>query len=134
MFLLQDLLHANYLVSTIEQLNLLKHLDVSFFIEKLDSRGHNQNFFPVFFEIPYILPDLVMLDVSGWKEVISKESLNKFIETHPKLEFLGLVLCSVNFEPTFSNPKSVDYPSNVIIAGLANEDQIRITLRKYKDR
>lgn len=130
-------MHANYLMPTIEQLNLLKHLDVSFFNEKHDSRGYNQKFFPIFFEImesSRILPDLVLLDISGWKEVISRESLCKFIETHPKLEFLGLVLCSVNFESTFSNTKSIDYPSNVVIAGLANEDQIRITLMKYKDR
>ncbi|XP_018566006.1 protein zyg-11 homolog B-like isoform X2 [Anoplophora glabripennis] len=130
-----DMAQVEHLVSTIEQLKLLKYLDISFYTEKVDSQTYNQNC-PIteFLENQYILPDLMVLDVSGWKDLISQQVLLRFIETHPKLEFLGIVLCAVTFDPVFSDPTSTNYPHNLTIAGLGNEEHIKLTLKRHKGR
>ncbi|KAJ8951160.1 hypothetical protein NQ318_021604 [Aromia moschata] len=131
-----DLPQAEHLLPTLEQLKLLRYLDISFFNEKLDSPMYVQHHCPIndLLENQNILPELVMLDVSGWRDFLSRHVLLSFIETHPKLEFLGIVLCSVTFDPVFSDSSGVDYPQNLIIAGLGNEKQIKVTLKMYKER
>lgn len=77
------------------------------------------------------LPYLISLDVSGWRDFIPTECLVRYVEAHPKLEFLGIVLTDCTFDPTFSTTNQ--FP-NLTIAGLGNEHQIKITLKKYKER
>lgn len=134
-YYLQDMAHVEHLVSTIEQLKLLKYLDVSFYNEKVDSEAYDQNC-PIteFLENQYILPDLMVLDVSGWKEFISPQILLEFVQTHPKLKFLGIVLCSATFDEVFSDPSNAQYPHNLTIAGLGNEEHIKVTLKRHKER
>lgn len=76
----------------------------------------------------------MVLDVSGWRDLISKEVLLQFIKKHPKLEFLGIVLCSVTFDPVFSDPTGTDYSQTLTIAGLGNEEHIKVTLKRHRDR
>lgn len=126
---------CEHLISTLEQLTLLKYLDVSLFNEKIDIQRVTLNC-PVIelLERDGILPNLVSLDISGWKDFVPKDSLLKFIESHRRLEFLGIVLNSVTFDPIFSDPNSIEQLQNLRIAGLGNEEQIRVTLQCYRER
>lgn len=67
------------------------------------------------------LPELVSLDLSGWREFINKKSLLNYIEYHPKLKYLGIVLNHVSFEPEFS-----ENGCDLVIAGLGSELQIKV--------
>ncbi|XP_066260786.1 protein zyg-11 homolog B-like [Euwallacea similis] len=123
---------SEHLITALKQLILLRFLDVSIFNEKLDKKVsyHVMDLL----DRTDILPNLETLDISGWKELIPKNSLLSFIDSHLKLEFLGLVLTSITFDPAFCEQKSLDRFPNLRIAGLGNEDQIKLTLHYYKDR
>ncbi|CAH1132300.1 unnamed protein product [Ceutorhynchus assimilis] len=128
-----DMVHATEnLIQILEQLQHLKFLDISLFNEKIDKESSN---IPVMelLERTDILPDLECLDISGWKEFVPKDSLMKFIDSHPKLQFVGMVLSSITFDPTFCEP-TIESLQNLRIAGLGNEDQIKVALQYYKDR
>lgn len=119
----------------IEQLKALQCLDMSFIYHKIDIQSME-----MYLEIveqlknPNVLPSLRYLDLSGWRELISSETFLQIIQSHPKLQFLGFVMCSVALDDVFSDQTRPDYPSNLVIAGLGNEDQIIVTLRKYQER
>ncbi|EFA05616.1 protein zyg-11 homolog isoform X1 [Tribolium castaneum] len=119
---------ANY-VSTLTHLSTLRHLDVSVFNEKLDHLT-TSNVVKLLDDVT-TLPHLVSLDVSGWRDFIPTETLLKYVETHPKLEFLGIVLTDCTFDSLFS---STNQWPNLTIAGLGNENQIKVTLKKYRER
>ncbi|KAL1502767.1 hypothetical protein ABEB36_007865 [Hypothenemus hampei] len=132
-----DMCHTNefneQLISVLTKLPNLKFLDLSLFQQRIDK---NMSYFPTIelLDKNDILPELEWLDVSGWKEFVLKESLLRFIDTHPKLIFLGLVLCSVTFAKIFCKPKPTERLRNVRIAGLGTEEQIKIALQYYSDR
>ncbi|CAH1111993.1 unnamed protein product [Psylliodes chrysocephalus] len=128
-----DLSSAEYIPQTVENLKGLRCLDVSFFMDKIDNSPSHQNLLTLL-EDPNIVPELALLDLSGWKEYIHRQFLVKLIETHPKLQVLGIVLCSATFDPMFSDICGVDYPRHLNIAGLGNEEQIKVTLTKYKEK
>lgn len=117
---------------TLSQLKNLRHLDVSVFNEKFVV-VQNQRFTDppcqvfLLLQDHTVLPNLVSLDVSGWRDYIPADVLLKFVEFHPRLEFLGLVLNECTFHSVFSNISGR-------IAGLGNENQIKITLQKYWER
>lgn len=79
---------SEHLIATLQQLPNLKFLDISLFNEKVEN---DSTCIPVMelLERTDILPDLEFLDLSGWKEFIPRDGLVHFIESHPKLEFIG---------------------------------------------
>ncbi|CAG9861304.1 unnamed protein product [Phyllotreta striolata] len=123
---ISDLSSAEYIPQTLENLKRLRYLDVSFFMDKIDNSPSHQNVLALL-EDPNALTELVLLDLSGWKEYVDKGFLMKLIETHPKLRVLGIVLCSATFDPAFTD-------RNLIVASLGNEEQIKVTLLRYKDK
>ncbi|CAG9830931.1 unnamed protein product [Diabrotica balteata] len=128
-----DLSCADHVADTLQKMHLLRHLDISFFNDKIDNNVNHLDILPKL-EDPNVLPEIMLLDVSGWKHFICRQFLLKFIETHPKLHVIGIVLCSITFDPVFSDMGDIEYPKNLIIAGLGNEEQIKVTLTKYKDK
>lgn len=134
MFFQQDLPHIKN-IEVLESLSSLKQLDVSLFHKEYIYQQPAECPLVTFFENSlHPLPDLLSLDISGWRNSVTSKFLHAFILSHPKLEYLGIVLTSVQFEAPFSDPQHEDYPKNLIIAGLGNESQIKVTLKKYKDR
>lgn len=133
---MQDLPEALHLVSTLEDLGNLKYLDLSYFKEKIDDNLYLNNIMHLMdiLENSHTLPKLISLDLSGWKDLITKRIVLSFIESHPNLEYLGIVLCSVAFQPVFADLKGANFSQNLVIAGLGNEEQIKVTLKKYKER
>lgn len=121
----------------IAKLTRLYHLDVSLVNEKLSNLVslHNPpHIIPSLLEEEINLPNLVSFDMSGWRNFESADLLMHFIERHPKLEFLGIVVTLVASNPIFSDNESKLYPNHLIIAGLENKAQIKVTLTKYKER
>jgi Zyg-11 family protein len=129
---ISDLSQAKNYVSTLSQLQQLRHLDVSVFNEKLDNLTESGCQVVKLVEDVSSLPNLLSLDVSGWRDFIPVETLHRFVEAHPKLEFLGIVLNECTFDPIFSCITT--HRHGLTVAGLGNENQIRITLKKYWER
>lgn len=79
---------SDYLIPTLKHLPHLKFLDVSLFNEKADKQMQDT---PVveLLDSSDMLPELEFLDVSGWKDLIPVESLVAFLDTHPRLKFVG---------------------------------------------
>ncbi|XP_044764036.1 protein zyg-11 homolog B-like [Coccinella septempunctata] len=133
---LADLPHVNNLVPVVRDTYKLKHLDVSLFNKKLDELNieAGQSQVAQLLEFKDDMPGLVSLDISGWKDHISKDLLYNFMLTHPKLEYLGIVFSDLMFEPAFCETQYFQYPRHVVIGGLGNKDQIAVTLQRYKNR
>jgi len=74
----------------------------------------------------HIMPELVYLDVSGTPRILD-DPLQSFLNSHPKLQFLGL--CKTGFT---SHAKWL--PTHIEITGEASEMQILSSLRAYPDR
>nr|XP_023021052.1 protein zyg-11 homolog B-like [Leptinotarsa decemlineata] len=131
-----DLFSAEHIASTLEQLQLLRYLDISFFNDKIEGQIYAHSGKPIVTLLgdSQILTELESLDVSGWREFITSYQLIKFIEAHPRLKYLGSVLCSANYDSIFSDTNKIDFPYNLVIAGLGNEEQIKVALKKYQDR
>ncbi|XP_030757278.1 protein zyg-11 homolog [Sitophilus oryzae] len=122
------------IIETLMQLANLKFFDMSIYNEKLDAHKLDTPIILQLLEIDGLIPNIVSLDISGWKKHCLMQSLLKFIHNHIKLEFLGIVLNDVTFDPAFCDPKSPDYVHHLKIAGLGNESQIKVTLQYYKER
>lgn len=124
------------MVSTLEVLVNLKHLDISYFNEKIVENPNLNNIMHLMdtLENSQALPNLVSLDLSGWKDLITRRVVLSFIESHPRMEFLGIVLCSVAFHPVFADLNGAHFSPNFVIASLGNEEQIKVALKKYKER
>ncbi|KAF7283178.1 hypothetical protein GWI33_001241 [Rhynchophorus ferrugineus] len=125
----------DHLIPTLKQLNALKLLDVSLTRVKL-------TIYEFIIRRPIILqllstesliPNLNSLNISGWEEVVSRESLLTFIKNHPKLTFLGIILNDVTYEPAFCDPTLSNCLRKIKIAGLGNEEQIKVTLQCYRE-
>lgn len=117
---------------TILQLKNLRHLDISLVNERFE--GITDNAINTILNNPDSLPNLTYLDLSGWRNLCIKESLESYLKSHTNLKYLGLVLNSVNFDLMFSEPNYEHFKRDLIIGGLGNEEQIKITLRKYYER
>lgn len=104
-------------------------MDVSIFNERLDTIGiHGGNTeITKLLEMDAELPDLVSLDISGWKDLISVETVHNFISAHPQLEYLGIVFTELTADPSFSQKTHPRYPHRLIIGGLGNKEQIAVS-------
>ncbi|XP_014245907.1 protein zyg-11 homolog B-like isoform X2 [Cimex lectularius] len=86
-----------------------------------------------FLQTPSALPHLTSLDISGKGEV-SRKVLTTFLQEHKNLRYLGLVNLEICSEECFINPKHPDYNPNLQVGGVANEEQILLSLKKYTNR
>lgn len=117
------------MTETIIELDSLRHLDISLINGKFDS-VQNTAICDIL-ESPEKLPNLIYLDISGWRDLIPKNTLETFLAAHGKLKYLGVVLNPVAFEVFLSEPSA---DTDLTVAGLGNEDQIKNALRKHYDR
>lgn len=120
------------MITTILDLENLRHLDISLVHHRYDGAQHNA--VNTLLQNPTKLPDLTYLDVSGWRNLNLKGSFDAFLKHHTHLKYLGLVLNPVNFDVMFCEPNYEHFAKELIIGGLGCEEQIKITLRKYCDR
>lgn len=98
----------------------------------------------------FCLRYLKSLDLSGWNDFVSTRILAEFVGSRD-LNFLGkkwfrvliiltskirlgLVLCSAAFHPDFSPENCRESFGNLLVAGLANTEQIEVALRHYPNR
>lgn len=86
-----------------------------------------------FLSYPESLPNLTSLDISG-KGEIKRRELQVFLENHKELKYLGLVHCEICSEECFTNPKHPDFNPNLQIGGVATEEQILLSLKRYAKR
>ncbi|XP_076256337.1 protein zyg-11 homolog B-like [Rhynchophorus ferrugineus] len=124
-----------HMILTLKHLKALKLLDVSLSRVQLDAQELIV-MRPIILQLlnrESLIPNLTSLNISGWKEVVHRESLLTFIKNHPKLTFLGIVLNDVTLESAFCDPTDSNYVHNIKIAGLGNEEQIKVTLQCYKE-
>ncbi|KAK4877940.1 hypothetical protein RN001_010446 [Aquatica leii] len=106
------------------RLNGLRHLDVSVTNENADTSdacGVTE-----ILQNSDSLPNLVSLELSGWRDFITSDGLDLYLKKHQKLRYLGLVLNLVVFEPQFCDPNN-----SLVIAGVGGECQIKVTLRRH---
>uniref|UniRef100_A0A0K8SZW5 Protein zyg-11 B n=1 Tax=Lygus hesperus TaxID=30085 RepID=A0A0K8SZW5_LYGHE len=114
------------------ELNELRTLDVS---EEKESYTFDI-FIPgaakmiTFLNHPHSLPHLSSLDLSG-KQDIKRRELTTFLQHHKNLRYLGLVHLDLCQEECFINAKHPDHLRDLQIGGVANEEQILLSLRKY---
>lgn len=120
------------MIDVILELKNLRHLDISLISERYD--GIECNALNTLLQYPEKLPNLTYLDISGWKNFNMKNMLEMYIKYHRHLKYLGLVMNPVNFDSMFCEPQHKQFRHDLIIGGLGNEEQIRITLRKYCER
>lgn len=107
-------------------------MDISLVNEKLDT--FDSNTINELLENCDTLNNLVSLDLSGWREFINKELLVAYIEHHKKLKYLGIVQNHVAFASVFCDETNSNYRPDLIVAGLGNEAQIKVTLRRHYER
>lgn len=118
------------------ELNELRSLDVS---EERDSYaafeifGNGAAKMVQFLSHPNSLPNLTSLDISGKGEIMRKE-LQLFLQQHKQLQYLGLVHSEMCSEECFINSKHPDYNPSLQIGGVATEEQILLSLRRYANR
>lgn len=119
-------------MNVILELKHLRHLDISLITERFD--GIQYNALSILLQNPDKLPDLTYLDMSGWKNLNTKNSLETYLKYHKHLKYLGLVLNPVNFDLMFCESYHEHFRKDLIIGGIGNEEQIKITLKKYCER
>ncbi|CAH1776089.1 unnamed protein product [Owenia fusiformis] len=78
-------------------------------------------------------PNMVSIDLSG-KDRVTEETLREFLDTHPKIKFVGLALTDVCNIPEFTEPESEGYRKDLTITGEADQKQILESLRHYYKR
>lgn len=79
---------------------------------------------------PFCLPHLYSLDISG-KDNIDIDDLKTFLQLHPNLKFLGLVLTEACFDDMFTKESDPLYNPNLVVTGSATEKQILESLQRY---
>lgn len=120
------------MADTIIQLHSLRHLDISLIKEKYKS--YENNIISVILGNPHTLSELVHFEMSGWKDVITRDVLELYLETHPKLKYLGIVLNPIATDVAFSEPNHNNFRNDLVIAGVGNEEQIKVTLKRHFER
>ncbi|KAF5291794.1 hypothetical protein FQA39_LY14282 [Lamprigera yunnana] len=111
-------------------LSSLRHLDVSVKNENtLDTSGIIE-----IFEHQDALPNLISFELSGLRDVVSKEVMELYLSKHTKLRYMGLVFNLLAFEPRFCDATHANFNKNLVIAGVGSENQIKVTLRRHYER
>ncbi|XP_069693619.1 protein zyg-11 homolog B-like isoform X2 [Periplaneta americana] len=76
---------------------------------------------------------LTTLDISG-KDEINITELRHFIASHKHLKFLGLIHSEACYDESFVNPQHPDFNPELVVTGIATENQIMEALRRYTHR
>ncbi|XP_065133113.1 protein zyg-11 homolog [Paramisgurnus dabryanus] len=111
------------LLSVLSKLHMLRHLDVSNNKLVMDE----DNLMQQLLERPGILPQLVSLDVSGWRGV-SDATVQAFVEARPGMRFIGLLATGAGGSELLSAN------GDLKVAGEANLTQLCEALRRYSER
>lgn len=77
-----------------------------------------------------VWPDLVYLDISG-KDDIDCDMLLNFINLHPKIKFLGLLKTGAAYAEIFTDSRSANHRSDIIVTGTSDVKQILEALNRY---
>lgn len=88
-FSFQDIRPRRTMTDVIIRLQNLRYLDISLLNEELQPQDCNFN---DLLEKYHTLPQLVSLDVSGWRDRISKKTLLNYIAHHPNLRYVFLLI------------------------------------------
>ncbi|XP_077981711.1 protein zyg-11 homolog B-like [Glandiceps talaboti] len=135
------------LMPIISQLNHLRKLDISREVLVHPFSGNQQGGkfnLSRMMEMPHILPNVTHIDISG-RDGLMERSLSIFLDNHPHLEFLGLLLtksmvpetlamidlCAAEF---LTNERHPDYRQDLKVTGEANEKQVLEALKRYSNR
>lgn len=128
-----DLRWINLMTQYIIKLDMLRHLDISLIHERFESIQNTA--ICDILESPETLPNLVSLDISGWRDLIPKGTMLTYLKHHPRMKYLGLVLNPIAFELFLSEPEhDPETELELRVAGLGNEEQIILALRRHYDR
>nr|XP_055057547.1 protein zyg-11 homolog isoform X3 [Misgurnus anguillicaudatus] len=111
------------LLSVLSKLHMLRHLDISNNRLVMDE----DNLVQQLLERPGILPQLVSLDVSGWRGV-SDATVQAFVEARPGMRFIGLLATGAGGSELLSAN------GDLKVAGEANLTQLCEALRRYSER
>jgi len=76
-----------------------------------------------------VWPDLVYLDISG-KDDIDCDMLLNFINLHPKIKFLGLLKTGAAYAEIFTDSRSANHRSDIIVTGTSDVKQILEALNR----
>ncbi|XP_057189617.1 protein zyg-11 homolog isoform X1 [Triplophysa rosa] len=111
------------LLSVLDKLHVLRHLDISNdrLVTDVDSLVQQ------LLERPGILPHLVSLDVSGWKGV-GDAAVQAFMEARPGMRFIGLLATGADGSELMSTG------GDLKVAGEANLSQVCEALRRYSEQ
>lgn len=127
-----DIKPTQNMVRIIAQLHNLRHLDMSLIHEKFETSDSNT--INDILEHYNALKNLISLDLSGWREYIFKDVLLNYLNHHPKMKYLGIVVNHVAFESAFCDKRAPDFRRDLTIAGVGSEEQIIVALRRYCER
>uniref|UniRef100_A0A8C1JUT1 Si:ch1073-82l19.1 n=1 Tax=Cyprinus carpio TaxID=7962 RepID=A0A8C1JUT1_CYPCA len=114
---------ASSFISVLSKLHLLRHLDISNDRLVLDRDDLVQQLL----ERPGMLPQLVSLDVSGWRGV-SDAAIQAFVEVRPGLRFIGLLGTGAGGSELLCGDGQLK------VAGESSLTQLCEALRRYSDR
>ncbi|XP_078573736.1 protein zyg-11 homolog isoform X2 [Branchiostoma floridae x Branchiostoma japonicum] len=122
----------------IAELSLLRHLDISteetfsvsgtFFASQNQLKVNVDNLLC----IPGVLPNLTSLDISG--RDLSEGTLLSFLESHPQLVFLGVMMGPACFWDFIWDEEYEGFRKDLRVTGEGNEAQILEALRQYSER
>lgn len=110
-------------ISVLSKLRSLRHLDISNDRLVEDRDGLVQQLL----ERPGMLPQLVSLDVSGWRGV-SDAAIRAFVEVRPGLRFVGLLCTGAGGSELLSGD------GHLKVAGESSVTQLCEALRRYSER
>lgn len=113
---------AASLLSVLDKLHVLRHLDIS-----NDRLVTDVDLVQQLLDRPGILPRLVSLDVSGWRGV-SNAAVQAFVEARPDMRFIGLLATGADSSALVSAGR------NLKVAGEANLTQVCEALRRYSEQ
>uniref|UniRef100_A0A9J8DMQ4 Zyg-11 family member, cell cycle regulator, like n=1 Tax=Cyprinus carpio carpio TaxID=630221 RepID=A0A9J8DMQ4_CYPCA len=114
---------ASSFISVLSKLHLLRHLDISNDRLVMDRDDLVQQLL----ERPGMLPQLVSLDVSGWRGV-SGAAIQAFVEVRPGLRFIGLLGTGAGGSELLCGDGQLK------VAGESSLTQLCEALRRYSDR
>ncbi|GFQ78435.1 protein zyg-11 homolog B [Trichonephila clavata] len=122
-------------VQVVSELRNLQHLDISddYGEPHFNSDENSDVKFADLFEALNRLPSLVSLDLSG-RHVSDVNSLKNFLNSHKKLQFLGLMENPACKDDMFCRPTDPMFNPKLVVTGFATENQVLEALRRYTQR